>query len=325
MRVVNPSKREKGSFYLKKEELKESILAILHYLDSQMGDDTPVTINDAIAALENGSITLDDINYKNNSLDKTIATLKEEYKKLAIESINSYEDSTRKIQHIANEQQEHINAISSGKKENDAIDLELIKEKFNSLQEHMIHEVERANAQIHYLKDKVKLLEEKSNLDPLTKTFNRRALTNYLKRLTQKQEIKRELHLLMIDIDNFKSINDKYGHVAGDKILVFIAQILKKTLREGDKVFRYGGEEFVIVLNRIDTENCIKIANRILQLIGSNKLIYKNDTIQVTVSAGGTKFVSGDTPESILERADKALYEAKKTGKNKFISFDRTK
>ena len=304
---------------MKKEELKETILAILHYIKSQIDNDAPVTLDEAIEYLQSDSISLEDIDYHHNSLDKTLEAIKDDYKKLAIESIDSYESSTKNMQDIANKQQEQIESISQNE---DAIDLDLIKEKFNSIQDHMIHEVERANAQIHQLKEKVKLLEEKTNLDALTKTFNRHALINYLQKLTQKQQLKRELHLIMLDIDNFKQINDKYGHIAGDKILVFIAHLLKKMLREGDKVFRYGGEEFVIILNRIDTPNCLKIANRILQLISSNKLVYKNNTIQVTVSAGGTKFVPGDTPESILERADKALYEAKTAGKNRFISHE---
>ena len=305
---------------MKKEELKETLLAILYYLKEQITDETPLTIDDVIESLQSDKIPLDDIDYKHNSLDQTIEAIKDGYKQLAIESIHSYEKSTKNMDSIAKKQQQQLESIPTFQEEEGMIDLNSLKEKFSSIQDHMIQEVERANAQIHHLKEKVKLLDEKNNLDALTKAFNRRALQNYLKKLTEKKQLKRELHLLMIDIDDFKHINDKYGHVAGDKILVFIAQTLKKTLREGDKVFRYGGEEFVVILNRIDTQSCTKIVNRILNLISSNILIYKNDTIQVTVSAGGTRFLPGDTPETILERADKALYEAKRTGKNKFIS-----
>lgn len=306
---------------MKQEELKETILAILHYLKHQIRSDAPVTIDDAISYLQKSDTVLQDIDYKNHSLPETFEAMKEEYKQLAVESIHSYQKSTKNMQHIARQQHEQLQELTSNE-EDGTIDLELIKEKFSSIQDHMIQEVERANAQIHQLKDKIRLLEEKNNLDPLTKVFNRRALQNYLHNLTQKKNLKRELHLLMIDIDNFKQINDKYGHIAGDKILVFIAQMLKKTLRDGDKVFRYGGEEFVIVLNRIDTEHCIKIADRLLYLISSNKLVYKSSMIQVTVSIGGTKFIPGkDTSDSILERADKALYNAKNNGKNKFVAY----
>ena len=306
---------------MKEEELKETILAILHYLKHHIRSDAPVTIDDAIVFLQKNDTVLRDIDYRHNSLDETLEAMKEEYKQLAVESIHSYQNSTKHMQNIAQQQHEQLQELSSNE-DDGTIDLDLIKEKFSSIQDHMIQEVERANAQIHQLKEKVKLLEEKNNLDPLTKAFNRRALQNYLHTITQKKNLKRELHLLMIDIDNFKQINDKYGHIAGDKILVFIAQMLKKTLREGDKVFRYGGEEFVVILNRIDTKHCIKISERLLHLISSNKLVYKNDTIQVTVSIGGTKFIPGqDTPESVLDRADKALYTAKRSGKNQFIPY----
>ena len=119
---------------------------------------------------------------------------------------------------------------------------------------------------------------------------------------------------------NFKVINDTYGHIAGDKILIFIANILKKTLRDGDKIFRYGGEEFILILNRLDNIHCLKIASRILELINKNKLIYKGESINVTVSIGTTIYNISDTPDSMIHRADKALYRAKKDGK-KFKKF----
>ena len=306
---------------MKEEELKEIISAMLHYLKKQIDPNAPVTIDEALEHLEKDRALLYGLNYRNHTLDETLESLKEKYKELARESIDSYENSTKNMQEIARKQSDELQKIASEKTKG-IIDLDEIKEKFNSIQEHMVHEVERANQEITQLREKVKLLEEKNNLDALTKVFNRRALQSYLSTLTQMHSIQKELHLLMIDIDNFKQINDRYGHVAGDKILVFIAQTLKKTLREGDKVFRYGGEEFVVILNRIDTQKCILIANRILQLISNNKLVYKNFTIEVTVSIGGTRLIPGeDTPESILERSDKALYSAKRNGKNQFQQY----
>jgi diguanylate cyclase (GGDEF)-like protein len=122
--------------------------------------------------------------------------------------------------------------------------------------------------------------------------------------------------MLMLDLDDFKIINDTYGHIAGDKILIFISNILKKTLREVDKIFRYGGEEFIIILNRTDNIFCSKIANRILELIRVNNLVYKGETLHITGSIGTTMFKEGDTPDSFISRADKALYKAKANGKN---------
>jgi diguanylate cyclase (GGDEF)-like protein len=142
-------------------------------------------------------------------------------------------------------------------------------------------------------------------------------LTQHLESLCDNKSYAKDVHLYMIDIDDFKSINDTYGHIVGDKVLIFLANILRKTLREGDKIYRYGGEEFVVVLNRIQRSECLKVAQRIVSLVDINKLIYKELNVNVTISLGITSLKDDDTPDSFIARADKALYEAKKNGKNR--------
>jgi diguanylate cyclase (GGDEF)-like protein len=200
------------------------------------------------------------------------------------------------------------------------IDLDSITTKFDEIQSHMSEEVKKANEVITQLTKQVKTLEEKSNLDSLTKVFNRRALSTYLEKVCNNEKLPYDMHLLMLDIDDFKNINDMFGHIAGDKILIFIANILRKTIRDGDKVFRYGGEEFIIILNRLEKDKCEQIALRLLELISGNKLIYKGETINVTISIGTTMLVKSDTPDSLISRADKALYRAKENGKNQMCS-----
>ena len=307
--------------YLKKEELQQTVLAVLHYLKQKIPAQGPLTLEDAIAEVQKNETLFDDIDYKSSTLVQTLNHLTSEYKDIAIESINSFETSNKNIQKITKTHEKRFEKLYETSNEG-SIDMGAIKEKFSDMQDHIAKEVERANVEIAHLRQKVKLLEESSNKDPLTKTLNRRALTNYLHTLCSKEIHTHDIHLLMLDIDNFKQINDKYGHIAGDKILIFIARILTKILREGDKVFRYGGEEFVIILNRIEENNCTKIAHRILELISGNTLVYKGETIRVTVSIGGTKFRPSDTPDEILNRADKALYEAKHAGKNRFVIYE---
>jgi len=234
------------------------------------------------------------------------------YKEIAHTSIESYKNTKEKFKKLTQKQQKTINDYSK----QHSIDIDIIAKKFQDVQDHMCEEINRANEVIEKLNKKIKMLEEETNLDALTKTFNRRALDSYLRMVCGKKKLKYELHMFILDIDDFKVINDKHGHVAGDKVLIFIANILKKALRDGDKIFRYGGEEFVVVLNRIDMQYCKSIANRILRLINSNKLIYKGDTLNVTVSMGTTKMYEDDTPDSFIARADKALYRAKANGKN---------
>jgi len=250
-----------------------------------------------------------------NSIDNAKSAFTNAYKEIAEKSLSSYKSTSSKFGELSKIQLTSVNELKEPH-----IDLETLTEKFNEIQHHMNEEVERANKVITELSDQVRTLEETSTIDALTKVYNRRSLISYLKTLCDKGDISAQLHFLILDIDDFKVVNDTYGHIAGDKILIYIANILKKILRDGDKIFRYGGEEFVIVLNRINDNQCQNITNRLLDLIRSNRLIYKGHKISVTASIGATKYISNDTPDSLIARADKALYKAKHSGKNKMYS-----
>jgi len=237
------------------------------------------------------------------------------YKELTKKSLDYYTTTNNKIDELT---QRHEKTLLQCQQEQ--IDLSSITSKFDEIQTQMADEVSKANELIKNLNEQVKVLERNSNLDGLTKVFNRRALSAYLKDICTKDSLPHDLHALILDIDDFKKINDSHGHLAGDKILIFIANTLRKTLRDGDKVFRYGGEEFVIILNRLDEKQCKNITNRLLTLIRENKLIYKGVGLNVTMSVGATKFVAGDTPDSLIARADKALYKAKEAGKDQMFT-----
>jgi len=233
------------------------------------------------------------------------------YKEIAKESLTSYKKTNGKFEELTKLHKETFEEFKPH-----FIDVPSITTKFNEIQSHMTHEIQKANEVIQMLSSQIKDLEEDSHLDGLTKVFNRKALNHYLEEITKKGSLQHELHLLILDIDDFKKINDTYGHIAGDKILIFLANLLRKTLRDGDKVFRYGGEEFVIILNRVDTNKCEEIARRILHNVSANTLLYKGESVKITMSIGSTRYVAGDTPESLIERADRALYKSKTKGKN---------
>ncbi|OHD80535.1 MAG: hypothetical protein A2W83_02670 [Sulfuricurvum sp. RIFCSPLOWO2_12_43_5] len=165
--------------------------------------------------------------------------------------------------------------------------------------------------------EQVKTLELKTSLDPLTKVYNRYALQEHLKVILEKGILDFEIFVLMIDLDNFKQINDRFGHVAGDKVLIFIAKLFKKALRDGDRVYRFGGEEFIIVLNRTDLEGAKLVAERLLSLCRNNKPLFQNQQIPVTLSIGLTKVITADSIDAIIDRSDKALYRAKNNGKDR--------
>ena len=297
---------------MQKDELKSLVTQMYEELIDNIDSQKEATKEQIVSYLEDAAHSIATI--KESDLDSTQharEAFTNAYKEIATTSISSYKDSNCRFEELSQMQQETIS-----KCEDIHIDFPSIKEKFDEIQSHMDEEVKKANSIITKLSKQVQELEESSNIDALTKVFNRRALSTYLSDICNKGSIKHEFYLLILDIDDFKAINDTHGHIAGDKILIFIANMLRKTLRDGDKVFRYGGEEFVITLNRIDAQRCNEISNRLLHLINSNRLIYKGTSLSVTMSIGSTKYYKRDTPDTIIARADKALYKSKKNGKN---------
>jgi len=118
------------------------------------------------------------------------------------------------------------------------------------------------------------------------------------------------------DIDKFKSINDTYGHDAGDRLLRRIGRIINKHKRAEDFIARIGGEEFALLLPATDADSALVIADRLREAIADTPFHYRGSPETVTISCGITEFRDGDTPLSIYQRADKALYEAKNSGRN---------
>lgn len=153
-----------------------------------------------------------------------------------------------------------------------------------------------------------------ADLDPLTNLHNRRSLKKQLKDEIDyhKQNIQKS-SLLILDLDHFKKINDLHGHTIGDNILVKFANMLKSTVRETDKVYRYGGEEFIIIANNTKLENAGKLAEHIRQ---ATENTIKVNNIPVTVSIGVAEVSKDDTDISWLHRADHALYRAKGANRN---------
>lgn len=253
--------------------------------------------------------------YVNGELDTNEYMSNDEvgYKNLAYQSIDSFAKSNETFEKITGN---HAELLNDNVFKN-CIDVDSLNKKFADIQSHLTEEVARANSVISDLQTQVQSLEITSTLDPLTKTFNRHALQKHFEELLSKNRNTNELFVIMLDIDNFKNINDRFGHIAGDKILIFIAKLLKKALRDGDKVYRFGGEEFLILLNRTDMAGAELIANRLLNLCRQNKPLFQNEQITVTLSLGLTQIHNHDTMDILINRADSALYRAKKNGKDR--------
>ena len=164
-----------------------------------------------------------------------------------------------------------------------------------------------------------------SNLDGLTEIYNHR----FIKQLLQR-EIKRNIRysgtlcVLMIDIDDFKNVNDTYGHPAGDLALIKAADLIKKSIRGCDILSRYGGEEFLVALPVTPVEDSRNVAERILTSFNKNvfKIGKDKKPISITVTIGLAAFPdNSNTMEELISNADKALYEGKNKGKNRIIVF----
>ncbi|TVQ54079.1 MAG: GGDEF domain-containing protein [Spirulina sp. DLM2.Bin59] len=163
--------------------------------------------------------------------------------------------------------------------------------------------------------------------DPLTTLSNRRALEWELTRQIRRAQTQgTPLSLLVLDVDFFKAVNDNHGHQAGDRILQLLAQRLRNYLRRQDAVFRYGGEEFVVLLKNTDNEAAGAIAQRLRALIGDHPFAVDRDLhLTITLSIGVATFHMGDDREgrSLFQRADQGLFEAKTNGRNQVMNADQ--
>lgn len=162
---------------------------------------------------------------------------------------------------------------------------------------------------------KDKILTDRANKDALTKIFNRHLFNKDIDALIESSS-KEKKYLIIIDIDYFKQINDTYGHSTGDGVLVELCNTIVKNLRDSDKFYRIGGEEFAIVSWQSTQETAIDFANRIKRSVHKNSF-EKID--RLTVSIGVTQQQSNDTYKTLFERADKALYMAKDQGRDRVI------
>ena len=163
-----------------------------------------------------------------------------------------------------------------------------------------------------------------SMLDPLTKIFNRKSFDDgMLKAFAETAAKGTPLSLLLLDIDFFKSFNDTWGHQTGDQVLRLVAMTLKSNIKGRDIAARYGGEEFAAVLPETDLEGAVIVADNVRKAIQAKELLKRstNEKLgRMTASFGVAMYRVGDTPASLIERADRCLYAAKHAGRNRVFS-----
>ncbi len=250
---------------------------------------------------------------------KDIADTIDEKLKEIIEALDTHE---REIEEHSVVIKVNKEKVGENKEISDALsiilkELEELKNQNRSLKE----ELERYHLDIEKLKEELHQAKTEANIDFLTTLYNRRrferALLDMLKDFKERGY---PFSVILLDVDDFKAINDKYGHPIGDLVLKEVANVLKNYLRANSVSARIGGEEFAVLLPGVEIEDAVKIAERLKQIIENRHIKADGHFIKFTASFGVTQAKPGDSLNTIIERADRALYRAKELGKNKVVT-----
>lgn len=310
------------------EHLKNDIITIIslvaEYLDKAINVQSRLKsiIDEIVIRFDKTSNTLNSILEENsNILKKDI----EEDKKIANEltGVNHLiinESSIEALKSMVLSKVDELSKEISKKIDNKHTALKHLEQEKKhvnkELSEYKVKEQELAK-----IKKELEKYKMESVTDPLTGLFNRKFMVKKIE-----EEIERgkrygsKFSIIFLDIDNFKRINDVYGHIVGDFVLKYLANIIKSELRKVDYAFRYGGEEMVILLSETNLENALKFSERLLEVVRNTIFKYKTEDLKITVSIGVAEFKPGETIEQLIERADMAMLKAKQAGKDRVVS-----
>ncbi len=198
--------------------------------------------------------------------------------------------------------------------------------------EEMGRKIEELEAKVRELEEKNAQLERLSTHDPLTGILNRRGGREEIELIAAglergEDKSRRKFSILLADIDDFKAINDTYGHDVGDLVIKSVAEFLKKETRKSDIVARWGGEEFLVAFQGSDAQNVVdKFFNK-AEKKSQISLTVKTEKgdIEVTLSGGSVDYLPDESLDKVADKADQALYKAKEAGKNRIIKFEQAK
>jgi diguanylate cyclase (GGDEF)-like protein len=183
---------------------------------------------------------------------------------------------------------------------------------------------------IHELEVELRRLQGMVFQDELTGMLNRRGFVDRVDQIFQfirqhhdqerRHGVRIPFSVIFIDLDNFKQINDEYGHGMGDAALKHAAQVFARTVRQGDVIARFGGEEFVVALHAVTIDDAEHVAEKIRHALELSPCVHEGVSLPLTASFGVAEYrVGDDTLEQLIKRADEAMYEAKRAGKNRVV------
>jgi len=232
----------------------------------------------------------------------------EDYKNINEEFLDKTKETTNFIQNTNSGIETDLKIFATEAEKEDIS--KLVKKFENDLMSKLSH----SNEKIDELKKELEKVYKELHIDTLTKAFNRKALNDDLEKIIKAGKSKKlNVNLVEMDLDFFKEVNDRYGHLVGDFILIKFVLIVKSFIRESDKIYRYGGDEFFIIFNRTDINKTMEMMEKIRKKIEVTKFKYKDDILNFTISVGIGCHHKGDSMNNFVGRVDKALYESKKT------------
>ncbi|MFQ5450130.1 MAG: GGDEF domain-containing protein [Nitrospinaceae bacterium] len=223
----------------------------------------------------------------------------------------------------------YVEKIQAAGKIDDILSLKdgIIKEiqQVQATSQTMRKELEEYRSTTQSLASKLEQTEAKALVDSLTKVLNRNAYNMKIAQMIREYHraggksilTRKTFCLFVVDIDHFKKFNDQYGHKAGDRVLRSVASTIQETLRATDLVFRYGGEEFVILLAQCTLDNALSLANKIRSQVEKEYFVDQDKKMKITISVGVAAAQENDTEVTLFERADQAMYSAKRKGRNR--------
>jgi diguanylate cyclase (GGDEF)-like protein len=289
---TNPSLLTSQSMY---EEIKDAIKLRIA-LDKSSVQEMVMVLDTVLDKL---SLQLIELIEKSDSSSVEIAQIKKDLEQFDKDKKTDFTSAHTKLLKIAMTLEEKTALLSQ--------DLKIHNQKVTEL-----------GSKVTQLEAELIAAQKASREDFLTKLYNKRAIDEQLKiKEGEYERYDRNYSIIMFDLDHFKSVNDTYGHDAGDAVLAAFSKILKKLCRNVDLVGRYGGEEFIAILSDTGLNGALMFANKVRQQVEHTKLMYKGQHIKVTVSGGAAERKAFQSVKATMNSADERLYGAKNSGRNR--------
>lgn len=327
------------------QELRLKINAVSHHLEGNISPEELFSICQKLLVMVLENIKLDKAASKDflDSLNKALANVRE----IMDQSFNLNSDHGQSRSKWNQELKEHLGSMESNLGSAPTLNSvrKRLADEFNQLSELLHHKetidnqenqaltellsnmenrLTEVESEAQFYKDKLLKQQQLSMRDSLTQLPNRAALDERLaSEFKRSQLFRRNLWVVVADIDLFKNINDNYGHSAGDKTLQVIASALSRTLRESEFIARFGGEEFVILVPNLKEAELLGMLNRVRERIKNIPFMFKQEKVRITISMGVAQVYDHDEgEEQTFERADAALYKAKRQGRDQVVIAD---